>query len=203
MTTWFTSDQHVGHRKVASYRGFGINGVGELAGTEAVDIPAHDAWLAEQWDSVVQPSDTVWLLGDLCLGSTGTTERALKWVSERPGEKILIAGNHDRINSIVDKNAYKWMRRYHEVFLAVYQFYTLKIAGQEVWLSHYPLVGDHTREDRFNAHRLRDEGQWVLHGHTHSSERRSGPKSIHVGVDAWNMTPIPQSEIEAIILEST
>lgn len=59
MTTYFTSDPHFGHRKVAEIRGF--------------DSPEeHDAALAANWRAVVRPGDKVWVLGDLAMSSPRT-----------------------------------------------------------------------------------------------------------------------------------
>lgn len=66
---------------VAGTRGFGD------------DVAMHDSWLADMWDRVVGPKDQVWLAGDLTMGSAAT---ALEWVSQRPGSKHLIMGNHDQ-----------------------------------------------------------------------------------------------------------
>jgi calcineurin-like phosphoesterase family protein len=93
----------------------------------------------------------------------------------------------------------------------------------------YQGAGDHTVEERYTQYRLPDLGEWLIHGHTHSKERlhpkicqlaiangeevhrcpcggsRPGHpakwshKMIHVGVDAWDLSPVPMSAIEEII----
>ncbi len=52
---WFTSDLHIGHRKVAGIRGFWSEDVEDTA--------AHDAKLAENWDMQLVPQETIqrWL----------------------------------------------------------------------------------------------------------------------------------------------
>ena len=86
-------------------------------------------------------------------------------------------------------------------------------------LSHFPYTGDHTETDRHTEYRLRDRNLPLLHGHTHSPNRLSrgrprglgipgvipwdGPLQIHVGVDAWNMTPVNLTEIEHLIAGDT
>lgn len=192
MTVWFTSDLHLGHRMVAGLRGFGTEG------ESWVDIPAHDAALAKRWDALVDKRDTVWVLGDLCLQSRTATDRALEWIGSRPGTKHLVAGNHDRVHPGCERQGYKHLRQYLEVFESVQPFARRRILGQDVLMSHFPYSGDHTAEDRFPEWRLPDTGKWLLHGHTHSRSAGEG-RMIHVGVDAWDLEPVPLETIELII----
>lgn len=56
----------------------------------------HDRRIAENWDSMVQPEDTVLICGDISWAIK--YEEALpdlEWVAARPGHKIMIRGNHD------------------------------------------------------------------------------------------------------------
>ena len=56
MTTWFTADQHFGHARLlelSAARGAAFSTVAEM-----------NARLVHSWNSVVQPDDTVWVLGD-------------------------------------------------------------------------------------------------------------------------------------------
>lgn len=56
----------------------------------------HASRMAEAWDRVVSPDDIVLLAGDLSWART-LEEAAgdLSWIGARPGEKILLRGNHD------------------------------------------------------------------------------------------------------------
>lgn len=173
MSVLFTSDQHFGHRLVAGHRGFGE------------DVAKHDLTLCDNWRSVVRKDDDVWVLGDLCVSSP---TRALEILSELPGRKHLIAGNHDACHPM-HRNSHKMLRRYLEVFESVQAFARRKIDGQEVLLSHFPYDKDR-HEVRYTQYRLRDEGRWLLHGHTHQADQRREGREIHVGVDAWDLTPV-------------
>lgn len=53
------------------------------------------------------------------------------------------------------------------------------------------------REDA-KQYRLRDEGRWLLHGHTHQPERIRG-REIHVGLDAWDLAPVNEGTIAKLI----
>lgn len=185
MSVWFTSDLHFGHRLVAEHRGFGE------------DITAHDSTLMHNWRKVVKNEDQVWVLGDI---SVSSPTYALSILADLPGHKHLISGNHDGCHPM-HRDSHKRVGQYLEVFESVQPFARRRVLGQEVLLSHFPYSKDRG-EARYTQYRLRDEGRWLLHGHTHGPERREG-KEIHVGVDAWDMKPVPISTIEAMIQEES
>lgn len=170
---WFTSDLHFGHRLCSEHRGFGD------------DTLAHDAAIVENWRRVVNKRDTVWVLGDLSMASPTV---ALAIIRELPGTKHLIAGNHDSCHPM-HRNAHRVQKVYLTAFESVQPFARRQVDGIDVLLSHFPYNKDR-HEVRYTQWRLRDEGRWLLHGHTHGKERREG-REIHVGVDAWDMTPVP------------
>ena len=178
---WFTSDLHFGHRFVAGLRGFD-------------DVVEHDDVLTGAWIDRIRPDDQVWVLGDIAVSSPAN---ALKLIDTLPGRKHLIAGNHDVCHPMHSK-AHKKQRQYLEVFESVQAFSARKIAGQRVLLSHFPYEKDR-HEARYMQYRLRDHGEWLLHGHTHEDVKRTSAREIHVGVDAWNLAPVSIQEIESII----
>ena len=188
---WFTSDLHFGHRLVAEYRGF-------TAGGEP-DVHAHDEAIGDAWCSVVRPDDHVWVLGDL---SVSSPTHPLNILRRLPGIKHLVWGNHDAGHPM-HRTAHKHQGRYLEVFDSTQQSARRRIYGREVLLSHFPYSGDHTEEERHTQWRLRDEGLPLLHGHTHSVVRESwtvnDAHQIHVGVDAWNLTPVSMETIADIM----
>lgn len=207
MTVWFTSDLHIGHPFVAN----------ERASAAAITAPWaarnprwinhfatrwHDDALARNWDRLVRKDDLVWVLGDASIGGVARVDRALAWIDERPGRKKLIAGNHDPVHPGINRDYAKWLPRYLRVFEEVLPFARRRVAGQNVLLSHFPYHGDsHSSTERYTQWRLPDMGEWLLHGHTHSSKAYdpAAPRSIHVGVDAWSLTPVPLDAIERII----
>jgi calcineurin-like phosphoesterase family protein len=69
-------------------------------------------------------------------------------------------------------------------------------------LSHFPYFGDgegsRDTPERYSQYRLPDMGEWLIHGHVHDPIRLRG-KSIHVGVDAWNLAPVHLDEIVKLI----
>lgn len=183
---WFTADLHIGHGNIAVARGF-----------ESAE--EHDAELARRWDSAVRPRDEVWVLGDISMNGKRNVERALQWISERPGTKHLVAGNHDSCHPMHSR-AHKWQRIYLEVFETVQQSAVRKVHGHRVKLSHFPFRGggDHTAVQRYPEWRFPDDGGYLLHGHTHSREVMNG-NQIHIGVDAHEFKPVSLNDIEDII----
>jgi calcineurin-like phosphoesterase family protein len=199
VTTFFTSDLHFGHRKVAALRGFG---------EEPASVLAHDEEISARWRGIVSEGDVVYVLGDLSAGGRAGTEHALGLLMGLPGRKRLILGNHDPAHPM-NREAWKWSERFGVVFEQVAPFARTKVLGREVVLSHFPYERDRG-ETRYAQWRLRDEGLPLLHGHTHGEERLTvtprpapagspGRVEVHVGVDAWGLSPVTD-EVVAMLL---
>lgn len=198
MAVFYTSDLHIGHQFVAGLRGFDT-------------FEEHDAYLAEQWDAMVNPNgnsnDSVIVCGDISAGGSRAQHRALAWFMQRPGNKHLITGNHDGPHPM-NRDSAQWQKKYMGVFESVQQFQRKKIAGRYVMLSHFPYqgAGDRGPEERYPQYRLPDMGLPLVHGHTHSDEVLSatdqGTTMIHVGVDAWGLKPIPLQDLEELVLNA-
>ena len=185
--SWFTADPHIGHLKVAELRGF-------------TDVEDHDAELARRWDAAVTDVDLVWVLGDLSADGKGAQLRALRWLAERPGAKRLIAGNHDGVHPM-HRDATALLPDYLKVFESVGLAARRRIGGVEVLLSHFPYQDSTDPADTHNRYeqwRLPNLGVWLLHGHTHSGQRVRG-HAIHVGVDAWELGPVPLSAVAELL----
>jgi len=183
--TWFTSDTHFDHQLVGGLRGF--------------DSPGeHDAAVVANWNAVVRPDDTVWHLGDVGMGRLS---RFAEWIGMLHGEIHLITGNHDACAPI-HRGAHKHQRQWLSTGFASIQAYArLRINGKSVLLSHFPYrgSGDHTAEERYTQYRFVDDGNWLLHGHTHSTERQQG-RQVHVGLDAWGLKPVSVDTIAELIV---
>lgn len=119
---WFCSDLHFGHKGIEKFRGQ----------TEA----ENRARIMREWQSVVGKKDHVYVLGDACF-----TMETVDSFAQLPGEKFLVRGNHDGLNTAV----------YLKYFTEVYGLLKYK----EFWLSHAPIHPDELR------------GKVNLHGHVH------------------------------------
>ena len=119
---WFCSDLHFGHKGIEKFRGQ----------TEQQNRQR----IKDDWNSVVTKRDVVYVLGDAAF----TTETVSDF-GQLAGQKFLIRGNHDKLNTAV----------YLKYFDEVYGLLKYK----EFWLSHAPIHPDELR------------GKRNLHGHVH------------------------------------
>jgi calcineurin-like phosphoesterase family protein len=195
VTTYFTSDLHIGHRLVSGLRGFldydDVEACERALAEEDKDYlrehaepDSHDQDLAGYWDGAVSAKhDTVVILGDI---ASSQFNRALEFIADRPGKKILVSGNHDIVHPM-HRRGIGDFEKWSKVFSIITPFERRKTAGISFLTSHFPYEGEGARPgpDRYTQYRLRDEGMPLLHGHTHDREQREHGHSLHVGWDAW------------------
>ena len=190
MNRWYTSDSHFGHSKLlrGAYRSFD-------------DVTAMDAALVDAWNSVVAPSDEVWVLGDFAVPATDDN---LAWGKKLNGRKVLVPGNHDWCWLPKDNRLrlrFREQMRYRHIagFDEIVDVPDPHLIGGElVALSHFPFTADHTDTARFLDQRPPDNGGWLLHGHIHEMWRQHD-KQINVGADAWALRPVHTDEIAELI----
>lgn len=186
-TVWYTADLHFGHRNIITY-----------CNRPWPTPETMDAGLVERWNDTVQPSDTVWVLGDVAL-----SPKAIGPVSLLNGRKILVAGNHDAC----------WERhRGHKNKIDVYRragfdeihpsgiVDSHRIGGRDVRLAHLPYAGDHTDNDRYADRRPLDDGRPLICGHVHTLWRTHG-RQINVGVDVWDYAPVSAETLAELICQ--
>lgn len=196
-TTYFTSDLHFGHARII-----------ELCGRPFASADEMDRALIARWNDVVTPDDTVWVLGDYALGNR---QRALSYLAELNGRKMLVIGNHDACD-LLSSGGWKKVSEYQDAgFEAVLPWARFKLppisdgeAGRKVLLSHFPYDGDSRGADRHVQARLRDLGDILLHGHVHEEFRvrrskETGAIQINVGVDRWDYAPVSASALASLI----
>jgi calcineurin-like phosphoesterase family protein len=183
---FFWSDPHFYHKPVIDFceRPF-------------TDLTAmHEAFISN-YNRVVEPNDTCIWVGDCFFCGS---QKALEIMSRLNGKKILVTGNHDSNRQTMLNSGFDF----------VCEKLILKIAEQEVLISHYPYKYSkwynffsktilRRKMPRYMDRRPENNGGWLIHGHTHEPSKLQG-KMIHVGVDAWDFTPVSVSTIESIIL---
>lgn len=123
---YFIADTHFSHKgiiefeKTKKYRKFS-------------SIEEHDEELVKRWNSVVQPKDTVWHLGDVVFG-----RQNLPILGRLNGYKRLVMGNHDRYGA----------EEYLKYFATVHGIVEYK----GMILSHVPVHVDQLKRWPFNVH---------------------------------------------------
>jgi calcineurin-like phosphoesterase family protein len=174
MTIWFTSDNHFGHENIIKFTNRPFNSVEEM-----------DAAMVNHWNAVVEPSDTVYHLGDFCLGDANMARRYFAILNGH----VKILGNpwhHDRRWLNWDMYTGPDAEDIVEVLppMVVLEFpeYGDDRYPQVLVLCHYPLA----EWDR------KHYGAWHLHGHSHG---HSHGKAFDIGVDCNHFRPISLSGV--------
>jgi calcineurin-like phosphoesterase family protein len=174
MTIWFTSDLHFGHANIIKYCKRPYSNVDDM--NEA---------LIDNWNSIVQKDDIVYVLGDFAYGRHFTPDKAARVLQRLSGIKVLIAGNHDEDNLRSSQ--------FRSKFEEIHSLFELKIPpkrgerhGTMIVMCHYPMR-------KWNqSHR----GSIHLFGHEHgSSPEDKASRSMDVGVDCHNYYPISFEEV--------
>lgn len=193
---FFTSDTHFGHKRII-----------ELCNRPYADVEDMNENLIKNWNDTVAPDDEVFHLGDVALGPWSEWDGLL---SRLNGHITLVIGNHDRVFAgEKQKQRDRFFPVYSKWFAPMSEAMTLDIRDPEAitgWdtqlvnLSHFPYDGDSHGEERYREFRLEDKGLPLIHGHTHNAEQRAtvsnkGTPMFHVGMDAWDYKPVPETEI--------
>lgn len=175
--------------------GRGVGKGGEMSEEEKAErVAAHDDAIVERWNSVVKPSDKVYVLGDAIIGRS-----QLPTLGRLNGKKRLYMGNHD----IFIKN---WNRDYQPYFTEISAYKVF----DDLICSHIPLHPESVKE-RWKAN---------VHGHLHANRvmthmPRKGvigkaidifapreaidPIYLNVSLEQIDYTPISMDEVYARI----
>jgi len=190
MSVFFTSDPHFWHINVIKYDNRPFTTVEEMNET-----------LIKNWNSVVKPGDVIHMVGDF--GFMNMTE-GTAITSRLNGFKILYLGNHDQ-----HSNA-KYLRMGFSMVLGEMVFRT----NNKIFrISHYPYKPSKLRQwwiklktgknyTKINKHSpIRNQEDWLLHGHTHSDSKLIDFKrrEIHIGCYMWNYKPVSMEQILSLI----
>ena len=136
--------------------------------------------LIERHNSLVDPDDRVFVLGDLMLGPD--KEAGLALIEKMNGRKIVIAGNHD---TMARRAAYlPYVTIVHDALL-------IKEKGYYFYLSHYPTLTANLEKESLKQCTLN------LFGHTHQTTNfyNDMPFMYHVGVDSHNCYPVSIEQV--------
>lgn len=117
MKNYYIADMHFSHAKVIEYDKRPFDSIEQME-----DV------LIQNWNQRVCADDTVYILGDFCIGPKEDWLRLLPLLK---GKKVLIVGNHDHTNR------YEVAKCYFEN-ISFYQEIT--DGNHHIILSHYPIL---------------------------------------------------------------
>ncbi len=131
---YYLSDTHFYDKKCLGYDG-----------RPFVSVESMNETIVKNWNRVVKPDDTVYLIGDFSYGRGGDVVS----ISQRlAGHKILIRGNHDSGTEL------------DYAFEKIYDYLELPTENGIVILSHYPIASYKDMQKPGTVH---------LYGHVHNS----------------------------------
>jgi calcineurin-like phosphoesterase family protein len=132
---FFTSDLHFGHKNIVTYTN---------RGKVIPEGVSHTQWLMDIWKKQVRPTDTVYHLGDFAFLHQ---KKSIQLLTELPGNKVLIHGNHD---------SDKFRKAVKDVpNISSYFYKEIKIQEVPTILFHFPIEIWHKQH----------HGSYHLHGH--------------------------------------
>lgn len=132
---FYISDWHYGHNNCLAFDDRPFTSLEEM-----------NQALIDRWNSVVSPGDIVYVLGDMfwCKES-----EAIPVLDSLAGEKFLIKGNHDRVDS----------EQFKKRFVKIDEYMEIVDRDRHIVLCHYPIPC-------FKNHYY---GWRHLYGHVHNS----------------------------------
>jgi calcineurin-like phosphoesterase family protein len=123
--------------------------------------------MVKEWNDLINPEDTVYILGDVAFMSGSDAGRL---VNRLNGRKILVEGNHDR-KTLQDAT-------FRGAFEEVHKYLDITYNGHKIVMFHYPIA------EWDQMHR----GALHFHGHLHGNT--SGLENFRardMGMDATGM----------------
>ena len=167
MKTYLTADLHFGHKNIMKFCP-----VTRARFKDDVDYMTEA--MIKEWNDIVEPVDTVYILGDVAF--TNGYDAALIMMRLN-GRKILIEGNHDR-KTLMDVN-------FRNQFAEVHNYFTTTYNGHFITMFHYPIA----EWDRMHRGALHFHGH--LHGGTSGLEEF---RAVDVGMDATGFIVIEMED---------
>ena len=158
---FLTADLHLGSEKTACV--FTREDGTKLRPFESAEH--QDEVLVQNWNSVVKPTDKVYVLGDVCMKA-----KDLKTMLRLNGDKVLVLGNHDNFGAKELLKYFRDVRAYHVM--------------DRILFSHIPVHTDSV--GRFRAN---------IHGHLHERVvqlacGKPDPRYLCVSVEQHEFSPV-------------
>lgn len=160
-----TSDIHCFHKQILKF-------CPESRPYESVDEMHNE--FRKNWNRKIAPEDTTYIIGDVTFGRIAPTVDILRGLN---GNKILIAGNHDKDQ--LRKASFR------DCFISVHDYLELKYDGHLICMMHYPIM--HWNKSHY--------GSIMLHGHLHGNPSNVPGRIKDVGFDTNFCTPYSMDEV--------
>ena len=160
MKTYITSDLHFGHKNIMKFCPVSRARFRD-------DVSYMNEAMVKEWNDIVNPEDTVYILGDVAFMSGSDAGRIMNRLN---GRKILIEGNHDR-KTLQDTT-------FRSAFAEVHKYLDITYNGTKCVMFHYP-IAEWDQMHRGSVH---------FHGHLHGGV--SGMENYRcrdMGMDATGM----------------
>ena len=164
-----TSDLHFGHDRGFLYEPRGFD-----------NIEDHDEIVIQNWNSVVEPEDEVYICGDLMLNDN---EHGIECLKRLNGKLHIIYGNHDTDTR---------KKLYEELGAEIHRWAeVIKYKKYNFYLSHYPTLTGNLEAESLHQCAIN------LYGHTHQQFNfyQDNPFTYHVGLDSHNNYPVLLDDI--------
>ena len=167
---YYTSDLHLGHANVIHH-----------CSRPFADVDEMGRVLIDNWNRVVNHSDTVYIVGDFVFRAEQSAE---EYLSVLKGKKHLIIGNHDK----------HWMKKtdLNKWFESVTPMLFITDNGKPVTLCHYPMM---TWPDI-------SKGGYMVYGHIHNNTDAdywqliaANDHMLNAGVDINAFAPVTIEEM--------
>lgn len=131
------------------------------------DCQEHDETIITNWNNVVKKQDLIYIAGDCVWGGDFSLLSCLN------GQKIVIKGNHDKKHDLNKAKSSNIINNWHYLKGITYK-------DNYIFMCHYPMLSwDRAFHESYCAF-----------GHTHNTLEITKGRSMDVGVDANNFTPI-------------
>ena len=178
--TFFTSDTHFNHANIIKF-----------CNRPFKDVEQMNEVMITNWNNAISKDDTVFHLGDFCLGGAAEWTKILDRLN---GKIYLIMGNHDLKNI-----RQGFISRFEHVAMQMH----IVVGKQRIYLCHYPfLCFEGSYKD-----------VWQLFGHVHTRRNNTGndaerlqflyPTQYDVGVDNNGFAPVSFGQVKRIINKQT
>ncbi len=165
--TFFTSDTHFNHANIIRF-----------CNRPFKDVEQMNEVMITNWNNAISKDDTVFHLGDFCLGGAAEWTKILDRLN---GKIFLIMGNHDLKNI-----RQGFISRFEHVAMQMH----IKVGKQRIYLCHFPFL---CFEGGY-------KDVWQLFGHVHTRKNNTGndaerlqflyPTQYDVGVDNNGFAPV-------------